>query len=139
MKTALERFEDKFIPEPNSGCWIWLACFSKKTGYGRLGWNGSVTSAHQVSYQLHKGRIPQGLEIDHLCRNRICVNPEHLEAVTHQVNMLRGATVVAAHVAKTNCPKGHPYSAENTEYFRNMRYCKECRRVRQRLAYRRRK
>jgi hypothetical protein len=91
-------------------------------GVGRV-----VKFGHRVSYEAFKGPIPDGLTIDHLCRNRACVNPEHLEPVTMRVNCLRGESPAAVHARKTHCPKGHEYSAENTYRHKgNHRMCKLC-------------
>lgn len=109
------RFEGMFIPEPNSGCWIWMGAATRQ-GYGRLSAQGIPTPAHRVSYELHKGKIPQGLHIDHLCRNTSCVNPDHLEAVTNKENGRRGIVAEvhrARQAAKTHCKHGHPLSGDN--------------------------
>jgi len=72
-----------------SGCWIWTGSLNGK-GYGQMYWRGRVWAAHRVSYALLGGPLMDGLELDHLCRNRPCVNPDHLEQVTHRVNVVRG-------------------------------------------------
>lgn len=105
-----ERIASK-IEVDGSGCWLWAA--SQNNGYGLLRWNGSTRRAHRVVYQLFVGEIPGGLELDHICRVRHCVNPAHLEPVTHRENMLRGDTVFAKGAAKTHCPKGHPLAGDN--------------------------
>src|SRR5688500_12459342 len=111
-----ERFESKMLK--TEACWLWQGPINRK-GYGTfqiktpLG-NWQPEYAHRVAYGLYKGPIPFGLSIDHLCSNRSCVNPEHLEAVTQQVNLLRGKTLQARNLAKTHCPKGHPYDEANT-------------------------
>ena len=124
-------FKDRFLnmcsPEPNTGCWIWMG-YVMKNGYGKFGVTRSKSKlAHRVSYELYRNEIPFGLHIDHLCRNRCCVNPSHLETVTRQVNTLRGIGVSAVHARKTSCPKGHAYDAKNT-YIDNKgsRHCKTC-------------
>jgi hypothetical protein len=76
--------------------------------------NGKPRYGHRVAYEALVGPIPQGLCIDHLCRNRACVNPDHLEPVTNRVNILRGETIMAANAAKTHCVRGHEYTPENT-------------------------
>lgn len=108
MKTLIQRFEDKYIPEPNSGCWIWIGVLSGK--YGQILCDGKMQYAHRVSFELFKNKIPDGMEIDHLCRVRCCVNPNHLEPVTCKENIRRG---LLGSVMKTHCPKGHPYSEDN--------------------------
>ena len=82
--------------------------------------------AHRMIYELLVGPIPDGLEIDHLCRNRGCVNPGHMEPVTHRENLMRGDTVAAANPAKTHCIRGHPYDDENTYRYGSHRYCRAC-------------
>ena len=110
-------------------CWIWTGKKDKK-GYGwiRIGGAGTPKApAHRVTYELTAGEIPSGLELDHLCRVHDCVNPTHLEPVTHQENMLRGETFAAANAQKTHCPKGHPYDEQNTRVRSNgKRSCRTC-------------
>ncbi len=84
--------------------------------------------AHRVSYELHKGPIPDGLFIDHICRTRCCVNPNHLRAVTHAQNMAYG--IVAQ---RTHCNNGHLFSPENTSMHHGYRRCKECHRIQERV------
>ncbi len=93
MHLWLERFEEKYEPEPNSGCWLWIASLDGK-GYGQFPkgkefGRGNVR-AHRAAYEIYRGPIPKGMELDHLCRVKTCVNPAHLEPVPHQVNMVRG-------------------------------------------------
>lgn len=83
-------FDHFYIPEPNSGCWLWIGSERESGGYGFIVRNGRSTAAHRVSYEMAKGPIPEGLVIDHLCRVHCCVNPDHLEAVTQLVNVRRG-------------------------------------------------
>lgn len=127
MKTPMERFTEKY--KVNTGCWIWHGCILKG-GYGQIQWEGRRQYAHRVSYQIFKGEIFEGLFLDHLCRNRACVNPEHLEPVTPRENLLRGMTKAAENAKKTHCPEGHEYRIENT-YIRKTRDrgrgCKTCR------------
>lgn len=129
-RPAIERFVSK-IEVADNGCWEWQGHLT--LGYGRVVIGGGKQRAHRFAYEYYIGEIPEGLEIDHLCRNTKCVNPDHLEAVTHQENMSRGE-----HSLKTHCPRGHPYSGENL-YINPPKYnrkCRTCVREGQRLAYR---
>lgn len=120
----IERFERKYIPEPNSGCWIWLGHLSGSKGYGYLNVAGKPTRAHRFSYELHKGKIPDGLVIDHICNSPWCVNPDHLEAVSQKTNMERGANT-GRH--KLYCPKGHLKQGDNLYVFPNGHWaCRAC-------------
>lgn len=123
--TPAERFWSKV--DTSGDCWVWLAGRSSG-GYGkfRLSRPRRMVSAHRFSYEQVVRPIPEGLTLDHLCRNRACVNPAHLEPVSHRENILRGETLAAAQVARTHCPKGHPYDAENTYRAGGKRYCREC-------------
>jgi hypothetical protein len=119
------RFWAKVAPCPVSGCWLWFAS-TLKNGYGSLGVLGTTEYAHRHSYKRLVGEIPDGMQLDHLCRVRCCVNPAHLEAVTQQENLRRGEAG-AHNAAKTHCPSGHPYSGDNLRYARNMsRICRAC-------------
>lgn len=101
-----------------SGCWFWMGGLTNE-GYGRMSWqheNGvNVPGAHRVVMHAIGQRVPRELVIDHLCRNRHCVNPDHLEAVAQRENVLRSPIAQGAlNAGKTHCPSGHPYSPENT-------------------------
>lgn len=109
-------------------CWVWKGAKSRN-GYGSFrdsGKDGAKTiSSHRWSYQTLVGQVPVGLDLDHLCRNRLCCNPQHLEPVTRAVNAKRGAG--GQHQArKTHCPKGHPYDLLNTYFARKGRDCRTC-------------
>ncbi len=127
--TTMDRLLQNSVPEPNSGCWLWLMSVDHH-GYGKMGVGPKVKMAHRVSYELKHGAIPEGNEIDHLCRVRCCVNPDHLEAVTHQVNVQRGETgekVRGIQRAKTHCPYGHEYTPLNTKPRKSgTRSCRAC-------------
>lgn len=108
-------------------------------GYGQFKLGSGNPRAHRVSYVLAFGAVPNGLQLDHLCRVRHCVAPAHLEPVTGQVNVLRGQTPAATNVAKTHCPQGHEYDKANTYVdAKGRRNCRHCQRIRAR-TYRRRK
>lgn len=130
----LVRFESKVHVEPNTGCHMWIAA-TTGAGYGAIKIDGRMALVHRLSYEHHVGVIPTGLQLDHLCRQRCCVNPEHLEPVTCQVNTLRGDAPSAANATKTHCPVGHEYTEENTQTGRGMRYCRACRRAAARARY----
>jgi len=130
-----DRFWAKCIPEPNSGCWLWIGCTNPLNGYGQV-WNGKrQTQSHRFSYLSLVGPIPSGLEIDHfVCSERTCCNPAHLKAVTHRANTLRSGSFVAANSNKVACPQGHPYNEVNTRLNRGSRQCRVCHRERARRS-----
>lgn len=109
------------------GCWEWMASRTHE-GYGRVRWQRRNANAHRVVYELLVAPIPNGLTIDHLCRNRWCVNPAHLEPVPLRENIARGRGVGVLNAAKTHCKHGHEFTPENT--YTNVkdgkRHCREC-------------
>lgn len=128
----LARMARHYTVDP-SGCWLWTSKLDW-TGYGRVQWRGKGHRAHRVMYQLLRGPIPEGLEPDHLCRVKRCVNPDHLELVTHAENLRRHyAPLVAA------CPHGHVYDEANTFMDHGKRRCRECMREQQRRRRARKK
>lgn len=119
---------------PETGCWEWL-CGATADGYGRM----RVTKAHKVhevmfthraAYEEWVGPIPEGLVIDHLCRNPTCCNPAHLEPVTQTENVLRGESPSNAFRVTTHCIWGHAFTPENTYLDKRGRYCRACRKRR---------
>lgn len=130
--------------EKTDGCWHWRGA-KFKNGYGRIktvivGQPTVNHLVHRLAYESMRGPVPAGLVLDHLCRNRACVNPAHLEAVSHRVNILRSPTSCSAvNARKTHCPKGHPLAGDNLtpEHLKSGgRCCKTCRNDRQRIRNR---
>lgn len=123
----IERFT-KLFRITEAGCWQWTGHLDIG-GYGSF-WNGKPIKAHRFSYEYYIGVIPEGLELDHLCRNRACVNPAHLEPTTRKINESR-AIQNPHNKLKTHCPAGHPYDIINTRFDKNgNRECKICSRMR---------
>ena len=126
--TPLERLLAKAeVPPSWSACWRWIGAGNPK-GYGQIVRDGRLRQAHRVAYELAIGPIPDGLVLDHLCRNRGCINPLHLEPVTSKENTHRG---VGTNAAKTHCPRGHEYTETNTYRWPgapgSSRQCRACR------------
>ena len=113
------------VEAANDGCWVWRAG-RVGDGYGAFKLNGKQFRAHRLSYQALIGDIPDDKQLDHLCRNRACVRPDHLEIVDVRTNLLRGETIAATNASATNCPQGHPYDLFNTMFMRGRRYCRSC-------------
>ena len=126
-RPLFDRFMDQAFPEPMSGCWIWT---------GQIMWSGypliknenrRTTRAHRVAHELFKGPIPKGLTIDHLCRNRACVNPNHLEAVSIHANTMRSQISLSTiNAKKTHCVHGHLLDKVNKQGSRIHRSCRIC-------------
>ncbi len=132
-RPLMDRLMAKIAFDPFSGCWLWLGSISEK-GYGSIGVpvDGKIKMryTHCVTYREFIGPVPDGLELDHLCRVRSCCNPHHCEPVTHQENCRRGLGGEPAGALKrgrTHCPKGHEYTPENTyRCHGNGRFCRQC-------------
>lgn len=125
----VDRLLDGSEPEPNSGCWLWVGNFSIDRGgspRGVLSINNRTKLAYRVAYEVLRGPIHAGLEIDHLCRVPLCINPAHLEPVTPKENQRRGKG------SYTTCKRGHPFDEKNTATRINVRLgkaqraCRKC-------------
>lgn len=129
-QTNEDRFM-KYVDKTASGCWEWTGA-RLRGGYAAFGAGGSKKNGgrrylgHRWSYEHWVGPIPEGLHIDHLCRNTRCVNPEHLEAVTPRENVMRSENLVALNARKTHCIRGHPFSGDNLLVRKGKRICKTC-------------
>ena len=125
MIPTIERFLNK-VSIYQKTCWDWKAHI-QTNGYGQFKFKRKSTLAHRFIYEYYHGSINPKLTIDHLCRNRKCVNPDHLEQVTSRENTLRGNTPAAINARKTHCIRGHEHTPENTyTYHIGKRICKEC-------------
>jgi hypothetical protein len=122
-RNPLERFMEKVMPEPNSGCWLWTGAISKN-GYGAF--DGRSAGAHRFSFEALRGSIPRGFQLDHKCRVRCCVNPWHLQVVSARENIMLGESPSALNMAKRVCKHGHPFNEENTSYDKKGRVCLAC-------------
>lgn len=129
-----KRFWEKvdYAEKSEDDCWIWIG---KKNnyGYGIICRSQKELSAHRVSYERTFGKIPRGMVIDHLCRNRACVNPLHMQVVTNVENVMRGMSPYAQKKRWTHCHNGHSLSGENLKIRKNgTRFCRECDKLRAR-------
>lgn len=133
------RFWDR-ITITGKGCWEWTGTKVGEGKYGQMMLHGKKQPTHRLTYETYVGPIPPGLQIDHLCRNHACCNPNHLEAVTPQTNVRRGTlpdVTRARHAAITQCPRGHGYTPENV--IRNSRGSRRCRTCHNELVRQRRR
>lgn len=139
MDLLPEQIRSKIVVDEITGCWCWSAAHFQSTGYARIKYNSHDGCAHVVVYKLLVGDVPEGLELDHLCRNRGCVNPAHLEPVTHRENMMRGDTITSANAKKMYCIHGHPLFGPNLYVYKSgkrkgKRRCRVCEAAIQRRA-----
>lgn len=130
--TDMDRFLAK-VTVAADGCWNWNASLTEG-GYGQFFVRGKRWRSHRFSYTNHRGAIPDGLELDHLCRNRQCCNPEHLEAVSRRENQKRGTSPVSLNIDATQCVNGHAFNEANTRYIDDRRQCRACERDRKRRS-----
>lgn len=124
------RFERHYVPEPNSGCWLWTGSVMN-SGYGNFTtYVKDERSAHRFSYKQHVGPIADDLTIDHICCNKLCVNPEHLRLMT------RGQNTKRYYNEMLSCRAGHEYTVENTKIVKgSFRQCRACNRIRDTMRY----
>lgn len=121
LPDVLHKFEESDV-----GCWEWRGHIGTY-GYGLVTYHGVRYMAHRAVFACLVGAPDQDLDLDHLCRNRKCVRPSHLEPVTRRENLLRGETIPAGHALKTHCDSGHEFTKENTYLRPEGRYCRTCR------------
>lgn len=122
----INRFFDKI--KKTDSCWIWIGAQQKGSNYGHFWVNNKLIRPHRFSYEHFIGEIPEGFAIDHLCGTPLCVNPQHLEAVTWKENNLRSSSPSSKNAKKTHCLNGHSFNKENTYIYKGSRICKQCRR-----------
>jgi hypothetical protein len=129
--SLVARLMSKIQIDVTTGCWIWTGGTSR--GYGVVWAGGRLKKAHLAMYELWVGLVAAGKELDHFrCDNPPCCNPLHVRPATHRENMLRGNTLMAANLAKTHCPRGHPYEGANLIIKPRGRECRSCDRARKR-------
>lgn len=122
--TAIAVLEERTAVDAETGCWEWTG-HQNKYGYGATSFGDGTYLAHRVSYTMHKGAIPDGHVLDHLCRNHACINPNHLEAVTDRENVLRGMSPGAKALRRDRCIRGHLY-ADYARFWQGRRTCAAC-------------
>ena len=131
-RNTIERLMKKRISKNVfTDCWIWTGTLSHH-GYGMVSWHGKTMKAMKLFYEELRGSRPEGTELDHLCRRRDCVNPWHLDPVTHQVNCIRG---VKARPKKTHCSEGHPYDTVVNNKGKQFQRCSICHNINQKKAW----
>ena len=134
------RFLSRIDKNGPNGCWLWTGTIMNRDGYGVMWANGRAIGAHRISFEIFKGAIPSGLQIDHLCINPRCVNPAHLRAVSARENTLalHSHTSAKKNLVKTECKFGHPFDSKNTyvgmRRNRPYRACRACKIRRERSA-----
>lgn len=124
QRTLIDRFREK-VEMAEDGCHNFVG-WKRPDGYGQIWVDRKMRRAHRIAYELFIGPIPDGLVVDHLCRNRACVNPAHLEAVTHGENVLRGVNPAAQRSRQTHCQRGHELTGDNLYTHGGRRRCRTC-------------
>lgn len=125
---AVDRFVERVRLQPN-GCWT-IGAYAETNYSWIMLEDGTQQLGHRFAYEFLIGPIPEGLQLDHLCRRPHCVNPDHLEPVTPRENYLRGISPAAVNATKMECRRGHPFDEQNTYVYRGRRHCKACQRER---------
>lgn len=134
MYKIIDRIMKETIPEPNSGCWLWIG-YTMKNGYGQITYCQKSWLAHRLSFYGFNNIDPKELYVCHKCDNPSCVNPDHLFLGTHKDNMKDMVSKKRQpNIKKTHCPNGHEYSDENTKRYKfkggwTSRFCRECMRI----------
>lgn len=129
-----ERFWTKV--DKSDACWIWRGATTKpENGYGQIRLDGKMQVAHRIAYELEVGQIPSGMDLDHLCRVRLCVNPAHLEPVSPYENFRRGVSQPASYLKQSHCKRGHLLEGENLAIANGgrSRRCRTCKRDNERM------
>lgn len=128
-KDVKERFFNKYTVNPLTDCWEWNK--PKKNGYGQFYHNGTMRRSHIFSYELYYGNVPEGMVLDHLCKNKACCNPDHLETVSQKTNVRRGRAGESCKeraFLQTHCKRGHKFTVDNTYVSKvGARHCRACR------------
>lgn len=118
------------LARKTDSCWIWSGSVTRKNGYGQVSYKSTHYGAHRFFYEHFIGKIPKGMQIDHLCKNPLCVNPKHLECVTPKENLLRSSNFISTNIKKEVCNYGHPLSGlnlyTNKSIRGNRRICRIC-------------
>ena len=133
-KGDLFRFITKVCVEQETGCWLWTGS-KNRNGYGKFWYHGRTGTAFRFAYKFWHGPLPPGHEPDHLCENKICVNPDHLEGVTRRENLIRGNSPVGLNARKLHCIRGHTFTTTTTYSWRGQRYCRICNNNRAKARY----
>ena len=122
----VERFWNKIQVDENTGCWNWLGPKVGR-GYGVITIDSRQRYTHRFAYEVNIGKIPESLTIDHLCKNKLCANPEHMEVVSNRENNMRGNSMSAINARKTHCKNGHPLIGSNLRVRKTgVRNCRIC-------------